>query len=202
MIAAGGPPTSTNSGLDDRTALFIAFGYRDASISTRGPFDLLHAHSTDLGLDSRIAEAHECRARSRYGAAIRRPEHSTSRRAQYASQSSQGACGGRADRSGTIGVRRRNRRLEREGRCLRDAAHDAPRRATGGGDGAGRDVRRRQLDRAPLPALPGSAAGTGGGLERSRRRSGCGLRVGWPASAGAGRAQGCHDRLSIQHSGR
>src|SRR2546430_10440812 len=37
MIAAGGPPTSTNSGLDDGpAALFIAFGYRDACISTRG----------------------------------------------------------------------------------------------------------------------------------------------------------------------
>jgi len=67
MIAAGGPPTSTNSGLDDGpAALFIAFGYRDACIFTRGPVDLFHAHSTDLGLDSRIAEAHECRARSQY----------------------------------------------------------------------------------------------------------------------------------------
>src|SRR6516225_3689405 len=124
MIAADGPPTSTNSGLDDGTAaLVIAFGYRDACISTRGPFDLFHAHSTDLGLDS-IAEAHESRARSRYGAAIRRPGRSTKMRAQHASQSSQGARGGRIDCLGTIGFRRRNHRLEREGRRLRDAAHD------------------------------------------------------------------------------
>src|SRR5262249_22716898 len=114
MIAAGGPPTSTNSGLDDGTTLFIAFGYRDACISTRGPFDLLHAHSTDLRLDSRSAEAHECRARSRYGAAIRRPEHSTSRRAQYASQSSRGACGGRAVRPRTLAGCPPERRFELE----------------------------------------------------------------------------------------
>ena len=49
-----------------------------------------------------------------------------------------------------------------------------------------------------LVQLPAPAAAS----KESRRRSGCGLRVGWPASAGAGRAQGCHDRLSIQHSGR
>src|SRR5215831_19528480 len=54
----------------------------------------------------------------------------------------------------------------------------------------------------PLPALPGSTAGAGGGLERSRRRRGCGLRAGRPQSAGAGRTQGCHDCLSIQHSRR
>src|SRR5262249_61763506 len=140
MIAAGGPPTSTNSEPDDGTALFIAFGYRDACISKRGPFDLLHAHSTDLRLDSRIAEAHECRARSRYGAAIRRPEHSTSGRAQYASRSSQGACGGRGGRSRTTGIRRRKRPLERGGPPLRDAAPRAPPPRTGRGGGWGRRV--------------------------------------------------------------
>src|SRR5262249_56172922 len=72
----------------------------------------------------------------------------------------------------------------------------------GGGDGGGGDVGRGKPNRRPLRAFLGAAPGGGDRLKRSRRRNGCGLRVDRPASAGAGRAQGCHDGLSFQHSGQ
>ena len=57
----------------------------------------------------------------------------------------------------------------------------AARRPESRGDGSGRNVRRGQLDRAPLPTLSGSASGDPGGLERGGGSSG-GRHASWRVS--------------------
>ena len=88
--------------------------------------------------------------------------------------------------SAPSGIRRRDHRLEREGRRVRDAADGPARRPESRGDRSGRDVRRGQLDRAPLPTLSDSAC------RRPRRASkeaaaaaAAGTASGGPPSAGA-----------------
>ena len=94
---------------------------------------------------------------------------------------SQGAVRCRHDRRGAIGFRRRNHRLEREYRHIRDTEDGARGRPEGRGDGPGRNVRRNQFDRTPLSAVSGSASGR---CTAHRRRPPPRLRPGpcWLAS--------------------